>query len=152
MKRFAVIALVLAAGCTEPPRQNRAAIYFEGLEDMWRWHPTRGGAGEPSYDGMLSLDPNDSVPTLVRGLTDTNSTKIEPGVHASPVVGDICFQLLLEIFGMKVEQFADDGVRVTKVETNPIHAVRLDDPGVRRRLQERFGKLALERGWTGEPK
>lgn len=151
MKGAIPAVLLLAASCVEPPKQNRAAIYLEGLQDLWRWDPMKGGAGNPFYDGLFSLEPADAVPFIIRGVNDLSPTKIDDQIHPPPFVGDVCFYMLLQIFNLAPKDFDREGVWVLKHETNPIYAVRLDDASVRLRVSEKFRKLAIGRGWTGEP-
>ena len=153
MGRFAPFFLLIAvAGCTDPPKQNRAALYYQGLDDLWRWHPSRGGAGDPAYDGLLALDPPESVPILIQGLTETAATKIDDGRHPPPTVGHVCFLMLLKLFALTPKDFDREGVWLYPHEDNPIYALNLDGAGVRQRAGAKFTRLALERKWLGEQK
>ena len=151
MTRALAAILILGASCIEPPKQNRAAIYLEGLQDIWRWDSSKGAVGDPSYEGFFALEPTDSVPCLIRGLSDLAPTKIDDQIHPPPLVGDICFFMLLKLFNLAPKDFDAQGVWVLKHESDPIYAVRLDEAGVRLRVAEKFRKLATERGWFEEP-
>lgn len=151
MKRLLTAALVLLASCGEPPKPSYGGLWFSGLKDVTEWDPVRGPADNPDCQGLLSLPPEESVPILVRGLTDMTPTRINDPAFDVPVVGDVCFHLLCGIAGLTPRDFEIDGVWVTKLTTNPIFAARLDQPGVRHKVQERFHKLGVERGWIPKP-
>jgi len=151
MKRALPILLLLTAGCAEPPKQNRAALYYQGLDDLWRWHPSRGGEGDPAYEGLLALEPNESVPILIQGLAETSATKIDDGHHPAPSIGHVCFLMLLKIFGLPPSEFDRDGVWFYPHEENPIYGLNIDDPGVRQRVAAKFLKIANDRKWLEKP-
>ena len=148
-RTLTALFLLTFAGCMEPPKTNRALVYVGGLQDLTRWDPVNGGRGHDSYDAILGLPETDCVPVLISYLPDPTKTAINDRLHDSPSVGDVVFHMLLLIFRMKPEDFADEGVWIFKGDPvkNPIYQVRLDGPGVRDKLRQRFGKLAIERGW-----
>lgn len=152
MPRALAAVLLLAAGCAEPPKTNRALVYVEGLQDLTRWDPVNGGRGHDAYDAILALDPTDSVPVLIAHLLDPVQTKIYDRLHEPPTIGDVSFHMLLLVFGMKAEEFATEGVWISKTDPvrNPIYTVRIEKDDVRERLRQRFAQLALRRGWFGE--
>jgi hypothetical protein len=153
---IAATLAALAAGCLEPPKTNRALVYVQGLQDLTRWDPVNGGKGHDAYEAILGLPPNDCVPVLIATLLDPTPTKINDPLHRPPTVGDVCFHMLLLLFGMKPADFEVEGVWVSKRDPsrNPIYTVRLENDTVREKVRERFAKLAIDRGWYGdaEPK
>lgn len=155
MKRaIATAVLLLAAGCMEPPKTNRALVYVGGLQDLTSWDPVNGGRGNEAYEGILGLPPTDNVPVLIAYLLDPTPTKIYDRLHDPPTVGDVVFHMLLLIFSMRAEDFATEGVWISKSEPirNPIYFVRIEKDSVREKLRERFARLAMERGWYGDQK
>ena len=148
----AAVLLVLAAGCIEPPKTNRALVYVGGLQDLTQWDPVLGGRGDDSYDAILMLEPTDSVPVLIASLLDPTPTKIRDRLHEPPKVGDVAFHMLLLIFSMRAEDFAPEGVWISKSDPvrNPIYTVRIEKDPVREKLRERFARMAMARGWYGE--
>jgi hypothetical protein len=148
-KTSAVILLIAVGGCMEPPKTNRALVYVTGLQDLTRWDPVNGGRGHDSYDAILGLPPTDSVPVLIASLNDPTRTGIYDRLHAPATVGDVAFHMLLLIFSLKAEDFEPEGVWISKRDPvrNPIYNVRIEKDEVRDKLRERFGKLALQRGW-----
>ena len=148
-KTLAVLCLAAAIGCMEPPKTNRALVYVGGLADLTRWDPINGGRGHDSHDAILALDPVDNVPVLISTLVDPTPTKIYDRLHEPPTVGDVVFHMLLLIFGMRADDFKDEGVWISTSDPvrNPIYIVRIEKNEVREKLQKRFAKLALERGW-----
>ncbi|GEM_PF-3973587 len=133
------LLLLLVVGC-EPSRQNRAEDFARGLADVHRWDPLRQAQGFYAYDELMRLG-DEAIPALLARLTDDTQTRIMDHAHiAVPVVGDVCFQMLLKLTGMRAEEFASDGVVVLREIENPIFAVRFD-PGARLRVQKRFRKL-----------
>ena len=155
MIRVAAAALLLlAAGCLEPPKTNRELVYVGGLQDLTQWDPVVGGRGHEAHDGILQLEPTDSVPVLIASLLDPTPTKIYDRLHDPPTVGDVVFHMLLLIFSMRAEDFAPEGVWISKSDPirNPIFFVRIEKDSVREKLRERFARLAIARGWYGDQK
>lgn len=145
----APLLALLVVSCAEPPKQNRAVIFIGDLQDLVRWDPRKGGVGDDAVDGLLSLEPADSVTSLFGAMLDPTLTRIDDRIHRVPTVGDVAFHLLLMIFQMEPKDFEDEGVWVGKDPlNNPIWNVHLDDDGVRTKCRAKFYRLALERGWV----
>jgi hypothetical protein len=155
-RTIAIVVVLLAAGCIEPPKTNRALVYVSGLQDLTTWDPVNGGRGNESYEGILGLPPPDNVPVLIAYLLDPTPTKIYDRLHDPPTVGDVVFHMLLLLFSMRAEDFASEGVWISKSEQirkpNPIYFVRIEKDSVREKLRERFARMAMERGWYGDQK
>jgi hypothetical protein len=150
---LAALLLLPVAGCIEPPKTNRAYMYVADLQDLTFWDPINGGRGFDPYNALLALDPKDSVPALIATLLDPTPTRIYDKLHQPPTVGDVAFHILLLIFGMRAEDFASEGVWIFKNDPvdNPIYKVRIEKVEVREKLRKRFGDMALERRWIGQP-
>jgi len=148
-RTLTALFLLSFAGCMEPPKTNRALVYVGGLQDLTRWDRVNGGRGHDSYDAILGLPETDSVPVLIATLLDPTKTAIHDRLHDAPTVGDVAFHMLLLIFRMKPDDFAYEGVWVSKVDPsgNPIYTVRIEKDEVREKLRQRFAKLAIDRGW-----
>jgi hypothetical protein len=148
-KTLPAILLLILAGCIEPPKTNRALVYVGGLQDLTRWDPVYGGRGHDAYDAMMALPPEDSVPVLISALNDPSLTGIYDRLHSPATVGDVVFHMLVLIFSMKPEDFEREGVWISKRDPvrNPIYNVRIEKEEVREKLRQRFGKLAIDRGW-----
>lgn len=130
--------IFLLAAC-EPGKRHEAEDFVRGLQDVHEWHPTRQAAGFYAYDEIFRLG-EEAVPVLVDHLLDETTTKIMDMAHITvPTVGDVCFHILLRLYGMRAEDFAAEGVVVLSPIDNPILAVRFD-PGARVRVQARFRK------------
>ena len=151
MKRMLIVLAIALAGCPEPPKVNRCVGAVQDLEDCWKWDNARGaeGPGDP-YQALVAADPTDSVPLLVSGLTNSKKTKIDDRIHEIPTVGDLCFHILMAVFQKSAKEFDRDGVYVIEHEELAIYAIVITKPETRVRLQQRFAKLAKERGWAGE--
>ncbi|MBI4566371.1 MAG: hypothetical protein HY716_16935 [Planctomycetes bacterium] len=150
--RVALAVVLIACGCVEPSRQNRAIIYVGGLQDLTHWDRINGGRGLDAYDALLALDPPASVPVLVASLHDPTPTLIDDRIHRPPTVGDVAFHMLLLIFGLKASDFEVEGVWIGSdpVGRNPIYEVHLDNDAVRERVKRRFMRMAIDRGWYEE--
>jgi hypothetical protein len=148
-KTLSALLLIMLAGCIEPPKTNRALVYVTGLSELTRWDPVYGGRGHDSYDAMMGLPPTDSVPVLISALNDPTLTGIHDRLHAPATVGDVAFHMLVLIFSMKPEDFEREGVWISKRDPvrNPIYYVRIEKDEVREKLRQRFGKMAIDRGW-----
>jgi hypothetical protein len=129
---------LLLAAC-EPGKRHEAEDFVRGLQDVHQWHPTRQAAGFYAYDEIFRLG-EEALPVLVDHLLDETPTKIMEMAHITvPTVGDVCFHILLRLYGMKAEDLAAEGVVVLPQIGNPIFAVRFD-PGARLKVQARFRK------------
>ncbi len=130
--------ILLLAAC-EPGKRHEAEDFTRGLQDVHEWDPSRQAAGFYAYDEILRLG-EEAVPVLVDHLLDETATKIMAMAHITiPNVGDVCFHILLRLYGMRAEDFAAEGVVVLPQIANPIFAVRFD-PGARLKVQARFRK------------
>ena len=134
MRRF--LWILLLAAC-EPGKRHEAEDFVRGLQDVHEWDPARQAAGFYAYDEILRLG-EEGVPVVVDHLLDETPTKIMEMAHITvPTVGDVCFHILLRLYGMRADDFSSDGVVVLPQIGNPIFAVRFD-PGAQRKVQDRF--------------
>jgi hypothetical protein len=133
--------LVLAAGCTEPPKTGQMVQTISGLAHLHSWDPTTQGRGQYAYDAVMGWGP-EIVPSLVATITDETPTAIHDDLSGRTVpVGDVCFLMALQISGHRWEEFFDDGVFVSTALENPIFCIRWKDRASRFRVQSRFFSL-----------
>ena len=139
MKRSVVImTLLLAAGCIEPPKTGRMEQVVQGLAHIHTWHPRQYAKGQVAYDSVLNAGP-DIIPVLVAHLTDETPTALfEHRSRRVPVIGDLCFLLLLQLTGIPWETFREDGVFIHTIIPNPVFSVKWEKPDSRYRAQARF--------------
>jgi len=148
MRPLAILAVLFAGCSSEPDKKNRAVIFARDLQDITRWDRLNGAPENDGFCALLGLDPKDSAPALMSILMDPTPTHIDDRIHNIPTVGDVAFQMLLIIFKLPAESFADEGVWIgTDPINNPIYNVHLDTDEVRGRVQRRFAFLAKQRGW-----
>ena len=142
MKRsVAITVLLLTAGCIEPPKTGRMEQMVQGMAHIYTWHPKQHAKGQAAYDSVLNAGP-DILPVLVAHLTDETPTALfEPTSRRVPVIGDLCFLLLIKLTGVSWETFRDDGVFIHSVIPNPVFSVKWSRPDSRHRAQVRFKAL-----------
>jgi hypothetical protein len=134
-------ALILLAGCPEPPKTASMAQAVEGLRDLHSWDPATEARGQYAYDAVVNWGP-EILPALVGHLTDLTPTAIyEEKFGITVTVSDVCFVLLLKLMGRRWEEFEEDGVFVHTVLPNPIFSIRWKDRESRARVQARFARL-----------
>lgn len=154
MRAPAAALLLLLAACPEPPKTMHHEMMVSSLADLHTWHPRMRAKGQMSFDAVMSYG-DEIWPSLIAHLTDETPTHIrEETFGITPVVGDVCFLILLDLTGLKWEDFYDDGVFVSKQvpdKKNPNPLFGLDwKPGSRRKVQRRFVKI-LELAEQREP-
>ncbi len=135
--RRAVVVLAMLAGCMEPPKGAQREQIIRGLADLHSWDVKLQGTGQYSYDATVTSWPEIGH-NLAFHLTDETPTAIyEKLTQRNPVVGDVCFLLLLKLTGLPWQEFHKEGVFVSTALPNPIFCITWD-PGARLRVQRRF--------------
>ncbi len=137
------MVLLVLAGCLEPPKTNQMEQAVSGLADLHRWDPGTQARGQLAYDAVMGWGP-EIWPHLAAHLTDETPTAIHEELYGiTPVVGDICFLMLLQLTRRNCEDFSDDGVYLSRQIPNPAFCVRWKDPAPvsRKRVQEHFFRL-----------
>lgn len=142
-RRAAALLLLLLglAGCMEPPptgaKMDQAVT---GLADLHTWDARTEGKGQYSYDAVMGWGPEIRF-VLALHLTNESPTAIyEPLTQRNPVVGDVCFLMLLRLLGLSWQQFSGEGVFLSTALPNPVYCLKWD-PGARARVQRKFFEL-----------
>ena|SRR5258706_14343374 len=136
--------LALAAvGCSEPPQTNRMEAYLTGLQDIHVWDKDTMAKGVPSFDAVMGWGP-EIWPALIARLVDDTPTKIYDDMSGrTPKVSDLAFLMLLELFHKKWQDFADDGVFVSKALPNPVLCIKWDR-AVKLKVKARFAQILAQ--------
>jgi hypothetical protein len=138
MKRLAAAVLIASlAGCMEPPKGAMREQAVRGLADLHTWDVAMGGKGQYAYDAVMQWGPEIHF-TLALHVTDETPTAIyEPLTQRNPVVGDLCFLMLLQLRGLPWQQFSGEGVFLSTALPNPVFCLKWD-PGARLRVQRKL--------------
>jgi hypothetical protein len=137
MRTAALALLVALGGCMEPSKGAQREQIISGLADLHTWDVKTQGEGQYAYDAVVSSWPEIGH-QLAYHLTDEKPTAIyEKLTQRNPVVGDVCFLMLLKLAGLQWQSFSRDGVFVSTALPNPIFCITWD-PGARQRVQKKF--------------
>ena len=141
MKRLGEAILLLGlAGCPEPPKGQKMEQAVSGLEHLHAWDPKTEAKGQYAYDAVMGWGPEIRF-VLALHLTDETQTAIyEPLTQRNPVVGDVCFLMLLRLTGLPWQQFSGEGVFLSTALPNPVFCLKWD-PGARLRVQRKFFEI-----------
>jgi len=134
------MAILAAAGCSEPPRANQYEEIVSSLADLQKWDPVMQARGHYAYDRVVGSGPK-ILPALVAHLTDETPTAIyEEVTRRNPKVCDVTFLILLTVTKSKWEDFAQEGVFVSTVLPNPVFCIKWDR-AAKIRVQAKFAQL-----------
>jgi hypothetical protein len=137
MKRLAAVLAFGLLGCPEPSKQGQYEQIVSSIQYLHSWDPGKEAEGQFAYDAIMGSDDHILYP-LVGRLTDETPTAIHDRIAGrTVVVGDVAFLLLLKRMNKKWEDFAEDGVFMSKLLPNPIFGLKFD-PGARARVKARF--------------
>lgn len=140
MRTVACLGLFVLAGCLEPSKGAQREQIIRGLADLHSWDPKLQGTGQYAYDAVVSSWPEIGH-QLAYHLTDETPTAIyEKLTRRNPVIGDVCFFLLLKLAGMPWQHFGKEGVFVSTALPNPVFCISWNE-GARQRVQQKFLEL-----------
>ena len=148
MKRMASIALILLpllfTGCVEPPKTAGINLIVQGLAHLYTWHPREQAKGQAAFDAVINSGP-DVIPVLIAHITDETPTALyDPKSRRAPVIGDVCFLMLLRLTETSWETFIDDGVFIHSVIPNPIYSIKWSNSSSRNRVQAHFLEITSD--------
>ena len=120
------LALLLTAGCQEPPRTGQMDSLVAGLAHLHDWDAVMQGKGQYAYDACMGYG-TEILPVMVAHLTDDTPTAIYDKVSdRNPKVSDAVFLMLLQLTKKKWQDFSKEGVFVSTALPNPIFCIKWD--------------------------
>ncbi len=136
------LLFLLPGACVEPSKGAQREQMVRGLADLHGWDARNQGKGQYAYDAVVSSWPRIGY-TLAFHLTNETPTAIyEKLTGRNPVVGDVCFLMLLKLSGLPWQQFAGDGVFISTALPDPVFCITWD-PGARQRVQKKFLEILV---------